>query len=58
MNHHHERELTHLVAEHDRAEIAGEVGAQKEIAKRILLHYGYRVVPRACHRNGAPKLIK
>jgi len=58
MNHHHERELTHLVAEHDRAEEAGEAKLQKSLSNRIFLHYGYKVVPRAEHQSGTPKLLK
>jgi hypothetical protein len=58
MNHHHERELTHLVAEHDRAEVAGERKLQHSLANRIFLRYGYKVVPRADHRAGTPKLVK
>ena len=58
MNHHHERELTHLVAEHDRLEQAGELKQAESVARRIFMHYGYRVVRCRDHGFGRPKLIK
>lgn len=56
MNHHHERELTHLVAEHDRAYQAKEFKLAHSLAARIFMRYGYKV--RAEVQPFEPKLVK
>ena len=56
MNHHHERELTHLVAEHDRAYQAKEFKLALSLASRIFIRYGYKV--RAEVQPFEPKLVK
>lgn len=57
MNRYHEKELTHLVCERDRAELAGESKEVKVVEQRILDRYGYLTVSLKEHSTG-PRLIK
>lgn len=60
VNHHHERELVHLVCARDLAEYANEPKEVREIEKRIEERYGYktRSLKDVEGQLNAPRLVK
>lgn len=59
MNHYHERELVHLVAERDRAQQGRDEAEVQRIEKRIKERYGYKTLrPEEAPGFNHPRLIK